>query len=58
MKRTRPARKLTLNAETIAHLRQISTAELDLARGGLPIEPVETFGFCTKTTTMPSARVC
>jgi hypothetical protein len=49
MKNSRTTRKLTLNAETIAHLRQLAPIELDRARGGEP--PRETFqpGACPKT---------
>jgi hypothetical protein len=50
MKNPRSTRKLTLNAETIAHLRQLASCELDRARGGMPRETFAP-GACTKTHT-------
>jgi hypothetical protein len=47
MKNPRTTRKLTLTAETIAHLRQLAPAELGRAGGG---RPVESFYECPKTT--------
>ncbi|HEU4732302.1 MAG TPA: hypothetical protein VFT22_30620 [Kofleriaceae bacterium] len=47
MKNPRISRKLTLNTETIAHLRQIAIEELGAIRGGLA---GQTLGICIKTT--------